>query len=323
MLAIKRLGIALLLAAIAPVSVLAQPAAQGRKPLTEFQPSHDFFPVPNQPKITGGSCLGIAESAITYWNSNPPSGQRLAALGNDLLRSRNPMQGSAFLQEINRFAQNHSCDNAKTAPHGGENVAEILFNTLTKTHQPQVLGLDLPQDEFQQVPRHALVVYDAEKTPDGRFVFHVGDPNYPNRDDLTLSYAPSAGGWQQSNFPTAYTGADHKPHPMIEGFQPNFVHWDSSAQAMGQIPKSAKFLELINWARQAVGNPRLTAEYIGLQTQLQVPGTWSPPETEYDLSGQQPQIQAELDAYEASVAAHNAEVRTYNDADSVFESKYK
>ena len=61
-LSMKKMAGALLLLALAFSASAAPP--QKREPLTDFQPSKDFFRVPNDRE---GYCLGIVESAIANW----------------------------------------------------------------------------------------------------------------------------------------------------------------------------------------------------------------------------------------------------------------
>jgi hypothetical protein len=289
-LTVKKSGAALLLIAAACSASWAAPPEK-RIPLTGFQPSKDFIQIPNDPRFGPGSCLGAVESAIAHFDPTRPEDDRLASLGREILLQRltedsqGKTEGEKFLQEINTYAQNHSQKNAVVNPHTGDRLADLLLAELTRTKQPQVLGYDQPSENLpgEWEHKHSLVVYDAEKTPDGKIVFSAGDPNYPDKDDLRLVYDPNTGDWADLNFPPVVRGPDGRLRPLIRGFRPCFVHWDEKRQKMAGIPQIKTLRRLMERVKDAAKNKNLTARAIGTELQLLTPVPWMLPSTVVDL----------------------------------------
>jgi len=204
--------------------------------------------------------LGIVESAIIHWDSHaqdPQGTQRLADLGATIVQSRKEGEGEEFLKQINRFAFNQSYNSAVTAPRAGDRLADLLLADLNRTHKPQALGLELPGGR-----RHALVVWDAEKT-NGKIVFSVGDPDYPDRNNLRLVYDPDAKSWVD-------LGYKNGEFPKGD-ITPCFIRWDEKNQRPGEIPNRGKFEELFQRVEVAAQNPEITALSIGKDFVLETP----------------------------------------------------
>ena len=181
------------------------------------------------------------------------------------MNSRGETEGVKFLKEINSYADNHSSKNAVTAPRAGDGLADLLFAELTRTRRPQVLGYDQPKPgkagEWEH--KHALVVYDAERLATGKTVFFVGDPNYPDKDNLRLVYDPATGDWLDFNFPAVVRGPDRKMHSLIQGFRPCFIHWDETNRRIADIPQKQRLLDLMAEVQKAAKNKPITAHAIG------------------------------------------------------------
>lgn len=277
---------AAMLAVVMAASLLIAPTSANAQPLTDFQPSQDFFQVPNAgvPGRSGwrGACLGIVESAITHWDTvkkNPNSTKRLATLSSSIIRGRSGVEGVIFLKEINRFAHNQSYSTTADAPRSGDRVADLVYADLARTRKPQVLGLDLPDGG-----RHAVLVYDAIKTND-KIVLRIGDPNYPDKDNFSLVYDTSGKDWTPLNFP---------PSAFPKGkLEPCFVRWDEKHQHVKETPNQNVFQKLMQEVEHAANNPTITASSIETKLGLAVPAFAGTPRTKRDLDrpAEKPNIQ--------------------------------
>lgn len=239
-------------------------SAQNRPPLTNFKPSDDFFQVKNivvNKPGWRGACFGISESAVTYFDNRQAGQPGLAQIGQTIIQDRGSA-GEKFLQDINYLAQNQSYSSQLTPPRTGDRVADLLFADLNRTHKPQVLGLDLPDNK-----RHAVVVYDAQKTGT-QIIFKIGDPNTPSKNNLWVAYDGQTKSWNDlsGNFP--------------KGFTPNFARWDERNQRAGVIPHQKTFLDLISQAQ----NKQLTARAITSALGIHVPLERKGLETKADLN---------------------------------------
>ena len=313
-LSMKRLAAALFV-----LSLACSPDAVAQQPPRSFKPSLDFFPVPNDPWVDEGDCLGMVESAVAHWSPTIPEDKRLAKLGNDIMGlAATKKQGYDFLKDINFFTQNHSITKAVTPLQTGDRLADLLLADLKFKKKPQVLGLaDLPVGKDKK--KHALVVYDGEKL-NGRTVFKVGDPNYPNRDDLMLAYDKTNRTWKALNFP--------KESPLNISFTPCFVHWDKDKKRNAEIPNETfwrimKRVEMVKEELETARKEKKTvdlearAKDIGSQFQLLARPKWGElkMEREFDRPADiQPppfdvvRFNAALADYERDVAEHNRKV---------------
>jgi Flp pilus assembly protein TadD len=173
---------------------------------TGFDPTKDLWPVQNTgakrtkdtavTRISGedGSCQGIIESALLYWqqtNADPSrqrladafklatqpfleavtqNAQRISQTGfNDVRRRENPKDSSAPRTEYNdlvvKIGQRYRTSF----------VGDQVFADLNRTRQPQVLTLEA---STLYPGTHAVAVYKAVRYDD-RTEFWVADPNYP------------------------------------------------------------------------------------------------------------------------------------------------
>lgn len=244
-------------------------SGETREALTGFRPKADFFQVLNvgvQQRGWHGACLGIAESAVTHWESvknNPSQTVRLRDLGEAIKSSR--AGGDEFLRQINGFAQNHSYSTLPTNSRSTDKLAGMVLDEMKQTKKPQVLGIDLPEGK-----RHAVVVWDAYVTTSDTIALRVGDPNHPDMNNLYLVYDPRNNDWKGLNFPK---------NAVIQGsFTPVFARWDEANNRPGDIPKKQTFEAMFGRVGDAVNDKSLTAAAIGNELQLKAPLAYDPSE---------------------------------------------
>ncbi|MDP7017515.1 MAG: hypothetical protein QGG36_17060 [Pirellulaceae bacterium] len=213
------------LAAIAVVASAQTAWGQARTPKTNFKPSRDMLDVANTPgkarRTENGSCDGITELSIAHFFASKGAPVRsLADEGreikrvfvSDLERHETKSLGRPltaaerraalpdwekkariYLERVTNQAQAISQSSGNHYyVQDGRYIAKGVSEQLTKTNMPQRIQLVQRKNGITRL--HTMIAYDV--TNDGGDIeLSVGDPDFPQRDDLRLVYETATGKW--------------------------------------------------------------------------------------------------------------------------------